>query len=80
MNKKLKLEPFKKQLQKHKVDFKVHLKEETYEAKLIKFQQLQKEVLKPNTLFPPFPNFSQPLDFSPGDTPEEPQQSSYKQK
>ena len=60
--------------------FRVHLKEETYEANLLKYKKLYKEAFGANASLPPLPNFNQPPDPSKNDNLEEPQESAYEQK
>ena len=63
--------------EKTKEEFEAHLKEETYKAKLLKYQKLYKEAFGANAPSPPLPNFNHP---SKKDNLEEHQESTYEQK
>ena len=61
-------------VEKSKAEFEACLKEETNEAKLLKYQKLDKEAFGTNAPLPPLPNFNQPPDPSKNDNLEEPQE------
>ena len=63
---------------KSKQEFEARLKEETYKAKLLKYQKLYNEAFGTNAPPPPLPTFNQPPD--PSGKADEVQQSAYEQK
>ena len=66
------IKAFQDAAEKSKAEFEAHLKEETYEAKLLKYQKLYKEAFGANAPPPLLPNFNQPPDPSRNDNLKEP--------